>query len=256
MSRLEILVDHAQKINEGEFFQVQADEAGHLSRGQRAAWGSFLLSIATTESIEESLIEPLKKTFSHHALLTKCIDFHSRDERRHFQLLTEYVKKSFKMTKTYRSQSDLVVYDTILPKVTKALSHRPACLIGILHFYEMFSLDFYKELKVRATDNGLKNLVTLIQTLEKDELRHLACLELLMENLEKRSRLGITFDKLSLRAVLELLMADINTREWALHNRHVRKNVLSIGLKPADMAGNARKATKKATELVGGKSPS
>jgi hypothetical protein len=251
--KLKTLVDHAIKINERPFDPPAADEAKGVDPALQAAWGRFLLSIATTESIEESLISPLKKTFQNNPLAQQCLHFHAIDERRHFSTLTEYVFRTFHLRKTKRSHSDVIVYDTILPKITSALGRSPACLIGILYFYEIFSVDFYKSLKEKAHQSSLPQLVTLIQALEKDELRHLACLETLMAHLEPRGRLKTSVDQLALRAILELLMIDIETSPWAIHNRKVRKTVLTIGLSPATLSKSARRAAKKALHLIGGK---
>jgi rubrerythrin len=249
--KLQTLVDHAMKVNDRHFDPPPADRAGEMDPTLAKAWGKFLLSIATTESIEESLISPLHKIFEKNELAQKCIHFHAIDERRHFSAFTDYVSRTFDLRKTKRSHSDVVVYDTILPKITSALSRSPACLIGILYFYEIFSVDFYKTLKEKATDCSLPHLVSLIQTIEKDELRHLACLETLMAHLEPRSKVKKIADRLILKSILSLLMIDIETSSWAIHNRRVRETVLRIGLSPIEMSQSAKKAAKKATRLIG-----
>ena len=246
---LETLVEHAARINEGEPYQAKADVL-KINESEKNAWAAFLLSIATTESIEESIISPLLKTFAGDALVERCIDYHARDERRHHSLLSEYVQKTFSREKKTRTASDILVYDTLLPKITSALALRPACLLGILYFYEIFSVDFYKVLKSRAHAHDLPGLFDLLQTLEKDELRHLACLQALMDRLPARSLAGRISDAAFLRSTLELLLIDINPSRWAYHNRHVRKNVLTLGMDPIKMSTDARKSARRALQFI------
>jgi hypothetical protein len=249
-ARLRTLSEHGRKAQEAMASWEARDDAAHLAAGKRDGWARFLSSIATTESIEDSLIQPLFKAFSGDAATEAYLETHAADERRHFGLITGYVKRSFDFVKTRRSLMDRIVYDTILPRIAFLGERRPLFFVGILRFYEAFSLDFYKTLRRLAERDRLPVLLQLIQAIEKDELRHLAGLEALGRALRARQGAPSRAELLVVRGILELLLFDINTRAWALHNRRVRRTVLSIGLDPDEMARDARKAAARTIELL------
>jgi hypothetical protein len=150
--------------------------------------------------------------------------------------------------KIHRSLSDQVIYDRILPFLSEKTADRPVIFLSIIHFYEAFSISFYKDLKECAKAQGLFRLSEIVASVEKDELRHLAGLELLIEELPKRHS-GL-MDRLWMRAALELVLLDIRTAPWALHNRHIRQNLSYIGLSPSSIDRKATESAQKTLQFI------
>ena len=57
------LIEHGKRANADGVKLWDADSLLHLSEGKRLAWGRFLLSIATTEALEDLVICPLAESF-------------------------------------------------------------------------------------------------------------------------------------------------------------------------------------------------
>jgi hypothetical protein len=229
-----------------------ADEASHLDLRKRTAWSKFLCSIATTESVEDLLIEPIREAFADSDAILRYLDAHGADERRHHELLTAYVSRTFGYVKRRRSGSDIVVYGMLLPGFSRIGRSRPAYLLTALHFYEAFSLEFYQTLKDLAARDGLPSLVRLIQLVEKDELRHRAGLEALIREDRRRHGAPGATDRLAIRSLLQLLLFDIDVRPWAFHNRRVRRNAIVIGIDPEAMGRGAAEAARESLAFATG----
>ncbi|MBI3554965.1 MAG: hypothetical protein HY074_01725 [Deltaproteobacteria bacterium] len=250
-ARLKSLIEAGVRSRQGvseQFF----DLCPTLAADKRLAWASFLCSIATTESIETMLIEPIRQAFAHSRPILDYLDVHGDDERRHFGMLTSYVKRTFDFEKKHKSTTDVVVYGVLLPRFAKLGRFKPLYLLAPLRFYEAFSLEFYKVLKRLAQSDGLPQLVLLIQQIEKDELRHLAGLDTLVRAHRDSAGAPTRADLVMIRSVLNLLLFDINIAPWAVHNRRVRRNALAIGIDPAQMSRDARGAAEDALQFAGG----
>lgn len=226
------------------------DSGAYLTPEKRQGWAKFLLSIATTESVENLLMEPLVGFFKKDSDISTYLAAHAEDERRHFRVLTEYVLRSFGMTKKTRSLSDRVIYDTLLPGVGRAIATRPYCSLGMLYFFEIFSVDFYDILKKKSRKDGLIHLLKIFQGIEKDERRHLAGLRALSELLVLRVGPPSRGDLAWLRWILRLFQADIHVGRFAIHNRKVRKSAQAIGVDPAWMNQNAKNSARNSLEFI------
>ncbi len=249
--RLQALVDAGTRAR-AEATEDFVDSCGSLSTEKKNAWASFLCSIATTESIETMLIDPIRKAFAGSKAIVAYLDAHADDERRHYDLLTAYVKRTFAFEKTHRSTTDVIVYGFLLPKFSTLGQKKPLYLLTPLRFYEAFSLEFYNILKVLAVADELPQLVSLIQSIEKDELRHLAGLDALVREYRESSGVPSAGDLLLINSVLKLLLFDINIAPWAVHNRRVRRNALAIGINPDKMGRDARGAAAEALRFARG----
>jgi hypothetical protein len=228
----------------GETGPVNRDGIEGLTQARRDGWAGFLSSIATTESVEHLLIDPLKESFPGDAEVLDYLVSHSTDEQRHFEVFRDYVRTTFGFEKRRRSLSDRIVYDTFLPKIAQAARKRPMLALAMLRFYEAFSIDFYRTLKKLALGDGLESLNTIIRSIEKDELRHLAGLEELIRRLKARGVRPAMLDRALIRTILFVLVADIDIRAWAIYNRKVRKRACAVGIDPDTMSAQARKAAR------------
>ena len=226
------------------------DEISTLSPEKREAWAQFLSSIATTESIEHTIIAPIAKSYEDQEEVSVYLKSHAQDEQRHYVMIRDYVSSSFHYVKSRRTGSDVMVYDTLLPQIARVGTIKPLYFLAMLHFYEAFSVHFYKSLKRVAEADKLPGLVALIQAIEKDELRHLAGLEgLVLLHHAKKGQPGV-LDLLAMRVLLGLLLIDIKTAPWAFFNRKVRRNVTCIGLIPETMDHDALQAAKHSLRFV------
>jgi hypothetical protein len=250
-ARLAVLIEASLRNKEKGAPRVPADSIGKLSQEKRAGWARFLSSIATTESIEEAIIAPIG---IHHAFASpsaqEFLRHQEEDERRHFDLLTDYVKETFDYRKTKKSVSDLVIYDTILPKLGRLFRDWPVGPLVCIQFYEAFSLYFYKLLKECATRDELFGLVSILEAIEKDELRHLSGIGVLVQKWKETKGLPGKLEVTGIRALLQLLLIDIDLAPWAIHNREVRRSALAIGLDVQKMGKAARKSANETLEKL------
>jgi hypothetical protein len=111
-------------------------------------------------------------------------------------------------------------------------------------------VEFYRILKRLAISDGLENLVGIIREIEKDELRHLAGLEELIDLVILRDGMPRASDLWIARGILAVLRIDIDLRGWAVHNRKVRRRAVAIGIDPEEMAAQANRATRRALEFT------
>jgi hypothetical protein len=249
-SRLRILSGQPEKAVATPA-EPAVDLPTRLSPARQKAWAKFLSSIATTESIEALLIGPLKDAFPGEADVQAYLAGHASDEQRHFETFRDYAKGTFGFEKRKRSLSDRVVYDTLLPWVATFARRRPICALALLRFYEAFSVDFYRVLRRLAERDGLTGLLGIIRSIEKDELRHLAGLEELIRRLRARGQKTSWFDRAVVRVVLFALLADIDLRAWAVHNRQVRQHAREVGIDPIEMRRQAVKAARHSLGFCG-----
>jgi rubrerythrin len=248
---LEGLTEHARRVERTIRPETaKRDSAAALAPERRQGWARFLSSIATTESIEGLLLEPLKESFKDEPAVLEYLEAHASDERRHFEIFRDYVRETFGHEKRGRTFSDRVVYDTLLPGVAWLARRRPLCALAMLRFYEEFSVEFYSVLKLLAERDGLSGLLGHIRAIEKDELRHLAGLEELIRKLVERGGGARASDVWLSRGILRVLLVDIDTRGWALHNRRVRSNALAIGIDPGVMSAQAERAAAASIEFL------
>jgi rubrerythrin len=246
-ARLETLVRSGQPSAERSAAWDWRDDLSHLDAEKRASWRRVLSAVASTELLEERLMRRLssraKRDPSGAAYVREYLEAHAADERRHHQLLSRYVRNTFGgETQTRGGFQNLSV----------AFSRKPLYGYALLHAYEKFSILLYEQLRLEAQKDGAQNLLTILSTLSHDEQRHVAGLELLIAD-ERARRGGLSAsEQLAVRGVLRVMLADVDLRPWALHNREVRENFKNLGFDPDELTREA-KATGAATLALLGK---
>jgi hypothetical protein len=228
-----------------------ADDLSHLPEARRASWRRILSSIATTEGIEATVMDPLLVAKRNDAEALEYLEVHAADERRHHELLKGYLKNTFDFEKKTRTMSDRVFYERLLPAISSAFRYKPLYGFALLYCYERFALSFYTPLRVRAQSDGAQNLLTLLQSIEKDELRHIAGMEHLLKEeirLQGGLRLG---DFGAVSSMLRLMLVDINMSSWAVHNREVRAHLVTLEINPDEITELGRRMRDETLELMG-----
>jgi hypothetical protein len=221
------------------------DDLAHLSEARRATWCRVLSSVATTEALEKTLIEPILEGLRADADAADYLATHATDEVRHHQLLARYLRNTFGYRKKKRTAADRVLYDGILPRVARRFRSKPAYGLALLHCYERFSLTFYERLRREAQADGAQNLLTLIRAIERDELRHVAGMEALLDReVEKRGGRLSALDRAAVAGILRLMLVDVDMRPWALHNRELRGHLVRLGFDPAGLVRAAQEAAR------------
>ncbi len=222
-----------------------SDDISHLSLKERQAWAGLLASIATSEATEEKLLTPLQKTFAFEAEITDFLRSHSADEARHLLIMRRYLQNSFQHVKRHKTLTDRLIYEGVLPMVTHLGRRRPRYILAIVQFFEVFSVPFYGEVRLRAQARGLGELVELFAMIERDERRHVGGIGYLLKR--DREIFGPTtwYDIVVICGVLSLFLLDINASRWALYNQRMRRNVCTIGLDPKRMNREALATAKK-----------
>lgn len=218
----------------------QRDEIFHLSNSKKEGWKKILSSVATTEAVENVLMTELKKAYQDKDELLSYLSSHQLDEYRHHKNITKYLTNTFQYQKTKRTFSDKIIYDITFPKITKMFSKKPIYGLGLLLFFEIYGVNFYKQFKESAKHDGLNELAKLISQIEEDEQRHIAGIKILLteqKNTTKINRKDVIFFKF----ILSIVTLDVNMSFWAFHNRKVRKHIFQIGLNPNRLTQTAYK---------------
>lgn len=222
----------------------KSDDPKNLSPIKYAGWKRVLSSIATTEAIEEIMMNELKIPFLNNPT---CLDYmlgHQQDEQKHAKQIAEYTQNTFNYKKTKRTLSDKILYDRIFPKLFKYFSNKPIYGLAMLLFFEIYALTFYKKVKNQAELDGLSALSELIGLIMQDEQRHLAGASILFEEQKKQIKRTL-LNKFLLRFFLALAVLDLNMNRWAFYNRQVRLHMLKIGLKPSELTRLAQNTAQK-----------
>ena len=221
------------------------DDLSHLSPMRQAAWRRVLSSIATTEGLEESLMQPLmlayKQPGEDHTEISEYLESHAVDERRHHAMLCGYLKQTFGYVKKSRTWSDRVIYDRVLPLMAQAFRYRPLYGFALLDTYENFATEFYAPLRTQAQADGAQNILSLLQAIEKDELRHVAGMEYLLDRELARQGGLRRGDRAAIATLLNVLVLDVDFSPWALHNREIRAHLCELGVPPEGVTATARR---------------
>jgi hypothetical protein len=228
--RLAVLARHGREAHARTADWNWSDDLAHLSSERRAAWARVLSSLATAESIEETVLLPMVEGLRHDSEAVEYIKVHGRDEERHFKLLSRYLRNTFGYRKKHRTLTDRMIYDGVLPRLVKSFRRKPIPGLAMIHAYEKISLPYYAALRREAQADGAQNLVTLIRIIEKDELRHVAGVEALLGQEIARNGGLSWLDQGMIRGVLQMVRTDADLGPWAFHNRELRTCIERLGI--------------------------
>jgi ribonucleotide reductase beta subunit family protein with ferritin-like domain len=179
--KLHTLTEHARKPNEDLSVYLDSPAViGALPPLRRLAYQKILSSIATVESTEEVILRPVAESVQKNAVLNAYLVTHANDEQLHADMVSHYVLKTLDYVKTKRSLTDRVIYDRILPRLADRAKDRPVSFALATYFLESMAEYVYRELKKSTIADGLTGLTKLIESIERDERRHLAGIECLI----------------------------------------------------------------------------
>jgi rubrerythrin len=253
VARLQSLARHGRQADErarGLGMTSWSDDLSHLSSEKRASWQRVLSSIATTEGIEATVMDPLLVAKRADAEVLDYLEVHAADERRHHELLAGYLKNTFGYEKKSRTLSDRIFYERLLPAMSQTFRYKPLYGFALLYCYERFAMAFYVPLRTKAQTDGAQNLLSLLQSIEKDELRHVAGMEHLLKE-EIRAQGGLRLGDLkAVRAMLSLMLVDINMSSWAFHNRDIRAHLQELDISPDEVTQTGRRMRDATLELM------
>ena len=208
-----------------------ADNITYLSESKKEGWKKILSSVATTEAIEHVLMTELKKAYLEKNTILNYLNAHQLDENTHHENINRYLLNTFRFQKKSRTFSDKIIYDIALLKLSKLFSKKPIFGLGLLLFFEIYGVHFYKGFKEQAKNDGLNELSLLINQIEEDEQRHIAGIKILLSEQKCKYKTNIK-DEIQFKFILSIVILDVNMSFWALHNRIVRKQIFQIGLNP------------------------
>lgn len=216
--------------------EVQLSDQGmkKLPSERQQAWGSLLSSLAASENIESLILEPLISNYKSETQICAYLQAHGRDELKHYNWLTQFVKENTTYERTGKTVSDKIFYDFLLPRLARSAEEKPVYLFALMYFYELFTLDFYKELIRIAEFDKLENAQNIFQLIRRDEIRHCQAAKDLIRYSLKNQRLQRK-DLLKIQALLRLFQLDMATFEWCVHNLRVRKSTMTLGIPPSRM---------------------
>lgn len=192
-----------------------------------AAWRRVLSAIATSESMEHHVLQPLLLSYSSHHEAARVLTQHSADEQRHAGLLTGYLRESLSFTKMKPTKSDQIFYHVLLPSIRFLVKKRPLLGFSLLYFYELFSVQLYAQLRKKAEKQKLVELESLFRQIEKDEFRHIESMKTFIQQYSTDR-----IHRVWLSAFLWLFRLDIHMGKYALYNRSLRKQFRRLGIDP------------------------
>lgn len=152
----------------------------------------------------------------------------SLDEKRHGDLIRNYLLTNLSFQKTKPTFSDRIFYSILFPLARRFLFPKAVYAFGILLFYERFSVGLYAHLLKAARRDGLEELNGLVEGILADEGRHIRGLKALLQNPHYKTGAS----PFVLRAMLSLVSKDVSFERWALHNRDIRRKLVDLAIDP------------------------
>ncbi len=216
---------------------------------KRRGWAGFLSSIATSESTEKVVVEPLLNNFSA-PHIQNLIQTQFDDENRHYLAFRDFNFNFFNYSKRHQTITDKVIYEKAFPLIARLGEKYPFLLIIVLNFYENFSIQIYRELKRLAKVDGLSELETLILDVEKDEWRHLAGLKTLSLDLKERNYKVKKTELFFAHLICFILRIDVSVHPLAIFNSRLKRNLRGIEFPLKTMKEASRTANTRCNEFI------
>jgi hypothetical protein len=227
--KLQQLTDIANSVDKGDREKSFVDEnATSIEESRRLGYQRILSGVATTEHLEDLILDPIIKQYTSHQAISEYLKCHKNDEDRHFFMLNRYLKETFTYVKNHKTLSDRIFYDRVFPVVNKIFEMRPIYALVLIRSFEKLSIGFYKSIVKSAKADKLNGMVDLLDHIMKDELRHIAGIESVIKWEAQR---GLKLKKIELpviKGMLKLLLLDVNMQPYAIHNRSMRERMLAI----------------------------
>jgi ribonucleotide reductase beta subunit family protein with ferritin-like domain len=199
-----------------------------LTPQKRAAWIRVLSAIQTSEMMEYQVLDPLLVALRDNVEASRFLIDQSHDEKRHGESIRSYLLENFAFEKTAPTFSDRMFYALIFPLARRFLFNKALFGFAILLFYERFSVGLYVQLLKRARKDELFELSDLIESILKDESKHIHGLRKLLKALPQASRAK----RWVLKWTLSLVSKDVSFERWAIHNREIRKQLQVLQIDP------------------------
>lgn len=155
----------------------------------------------------------------------------AEDEKRHSELIKNFLYNNFAYVKTKATLSDKIFYSLLFPALKLIIKKNGMYGLCALLFYEYFSVGLYSELKNRARENNFTELEKLIAQILIDEGKHIKGINALLENIIHEN----TPTKIQSQIIYNLLLIisiDVNFSTWALHNRDIRRSLIILNISP------------------------
>ena len=248
--RFRSLSEHSRQSNadlESYFDSESAIDA--LPRAKFEAYKKLLSSIATVEGIEHVMVHPVAHYFRANEPVYAYLESHARDENLHSELFQGYVRHCFRYEKKKRSLTDRIIYDRALPQLAKIARHRPVAFALGVSFLEKYASHIYVDVKRSAERDGLPGLTRLLEAVEKDERRHMVGIEAVIDELMRSGKID-RVDRVTARVILGLFLVDVSQSPYAIYNRHVRMNMLALGIDPDFIDGRGRHYAREALAIL------
>ena len=202
----------------------------NLSPDRFAGWRRVLSSIATTESYEGLVLDPILRA-ARHASAAAYLRVHANDEQNHSLWVKTYLHKNFDYKKTSATWSDRLFYETLLPAAAGLVRMMPIIGIAVLYAYEQFSVRLYQRLKIQAQADGLLHLAGIFAAIQHDEGRHIAGLEVLSGTMAPQGRAARFVAKGLLHILLQVVRMDLYFGRWNILNRELADHIEKLGIR-------------------------
>lgn len=201
------------------------DDVSKMNPIRRHVWHRQMSGVIGSERLEEALLRPM----AHPGFDAEALSYlkqHGEDEDRHAHELTTYLNATFGSVLVKRSVMTTYLYGRVVPWLGRKLATRPLPLVALVHAYERMSLFLYAELRRIARDDGMFGLDALLASIEKDERRHIAGMQLIMKRIPERTFM----DRIQTRAIFGVMALDLRFPRWAVHNNNARQRMDILGI--------------------------
>jgi hypothetical protein len=218
------------------------------------AWWRFLGSLAKTEGLEDIALEGLTPGLHRFKLDTPWVlDYlasHRADEARHGLMLFGYVKACYGDRPRKRTFSDVVIYGLGFRALKGLNRFDPRFVLLALFLYEKAAQEFYRQAIALAEPCGKGHLVTLLQSIQRDEARHLAGVTCLLKLIAAQYPAGPWRLK-ALSALGKFVLWDLDYGDDASHNVGLRRAFSTLGFEKTRFAGHMQESYLQALALMG-----
>lgn len=220
----------------------------------RNAWVRVMSAIQTSESMESHVLEPLLDVFAHREKFISVLTKQAEDEKRHSELIKNFLWDKFNFIKTKASFSDRIFYSLLFPAFKLVIKKNGIYGLCALLFYEYFSVGLYCELRERARENSLLELEKLIGDILKDEGKHIKNISALVQIITQEKIIG-KIQNMGIARLLSLISLDVNFGLFAVHNREIRQSLIALNIRPEIINMRRKNALASVKSLLCERSP-
>jgi ferritin len=197
----------------------------------RDAWIRIMSAIQTSESMEFHILNPLLGVCAQREDFVSFFTQQADDEKRHSELIRNFLNKNFGYVKTKATFSDKIFYSLLFPAFKLIIKKNALYGLCAILFYEYFSVGLYRELRDRAKEHELPELEKLLTEILIDEGKHIKNISAFIRTIT-HEQVTSKSQNINILRLLYLISLDVSFNKWAFHNREIRQSLIILNIQP------------------------